>query len=44
MAEDEMVRYHHQPSGHEIEHTPVDSEGQRILVCAIHGVTESNTT
>ena len=33
MAEDEMVRYHHQLSGHEFEQTPGDSRGQRSLVC-----------
>ena len=33
VAKDEMVRYHHQLSGHEFEQTPGDSEGQRSLVC-----------
>ena len=33
MAEDEMVRYHHQLSGHEFEQTLGDSGGQRSLVC-----------
>ena len=39
-----MARYHHPLSGHEFEQTLGDSEGQRILVCAVHGVTESDTT
>ena len=33
MAEDEMVREHHQLSGHESEQTPGDSGGQRSLAC-----------
>ena len=33
MAEDEMVRYHHQLSGHEFEQTPGDSRGQGTLAC-----------
>ena len=33
MAEDEMVRWHHQLSGHEFEQIPRDSGGQRSLVC-----------
>ena len=32
MAEDEVVRGHHQLSGHELEQTLGDSEGQRSLV------------
>ena len=32
-AEDEMVRWHHQLNGHELEQAPEDSEGQRSLVC-----------
>ena len=32
-SEDEMVGWHHQLSGHEIEQAPGDSEGQRSLVC-----------
>ena len=31
--EEEMVRQHHQLSGHEFEQTLGDSEGQRLLVC-----------
>ena len=32
-TEDEMVGWHDQPSGHESEQTPGDSEGQGSLVC-----------
>ena len=32
-AEDEMVRLHHQLSGHEFEHTPGDGRGQKSLAC-----------
>ena len=32
-TEDEMVGWHHWPSGHESEQTPGDSEGQGSLVC-----------
>ena len=33
MAEDEMVGWHHQLSGHECEQALGDGEGHRILVC-----------
>ena len=33
MAEDEMVGWHHQLSGHEFEETLGDSEGQGSLAC-----------
>ena len=33
VAEDEMVRQHHQLSGHESETIPEDSAGQKSLVC-----------
>ena len=33
MAEDEMVRWHHQLSGHEFEQISRDSGGQRSLAC-----------
>ena len=33
MAEDEMVGWHHQVKGHELEQTLVDGEGQGSLVC-----------
>ena len=32
-AEDEMVRWHHQPKGHESEQTLGDGEGQGSRVC-----------
>ena len=31
--QDEMVEWHHQLNGHELEHTPVDGEGQGSLAC-----------
>ena len=33
MAEDEMVRYHHQLRGHEFEQNLEDNGRQRSLVC-----------
>ena len=33
MTEDEVVGWHHQLNGHEIEQTPGDSEGRGSLVC-----------
>ena len=33
MTEDEMVSWHHRLNGHESEHAPGDSGGQRSLVC-----------
>ena len=33
VAEDDMVRYHHQFNRHEFEQTPGDSKGQGSLVC-----------
>ena len=33
VAENEMVRWHHQLNGHEFEKTPGDSEGQGSLEC-----------
>ena len=44
MAENEMVRWHHQLSGHEFEQAPGDGEGQRSLVCSRWGRKESDTT
>ena len=32
-AEDEMVGWHHQLNGQELEQTPGDSKGQGSLVC-----------
>ena len=37
-AEDKMVRWHHQLSGHEPEQTLGDSGGQRNLSCYVHEV------
>ena len=44
VAEDEMVKKHHQLNGHEFEQTLGDSGGQRRLAVCSHGVTESDTT
>ena len=44
-TEDEMVRYHHQLSGHEFEQTQGDSEGQESLACCSPWSSkESNTS
>ena len=43
MAEDEMVRQHHQLNGHEFEQTPGDSEEWRSQHAAVHGVAKSQT-
>ena len=44
-AEDEMVRQHHQLSGHEFEQTPGDGKGQGSLeCCSPWGCKESDTT
>ena len=32
-TEDEMVRWHHQLDGHELEQSPGDGEGQGSLAC-----------
>ena len=43
-AEDEMVGWHNQLSGHGFEQTLGDSEGQGEAWCAaVHGVTKSQT-
>ena len=45
VTEDEMVRWHHQLSGHEFEETLGDSEGQGSLVCCnTWGLKESDMT
>ena len=45
VAEDEMVRWHHQLNRHEFEQTSGDSGGQRNLACRIPwGLKESDTT
>ena len=42
-AEDEMVRWHHRLNRHEFEQIPVDSGGQRNLVCySLWGCSESD--
>ena len=44
-TEDEMVGWHHRLSGHELEQTPGDGEGQGSLVhCSPWGHKELNTT
>ena len=43
MAEDEMVRYHHQLSGHACEQTLGDSKGQRISWCVQSMGSQSQT-
>ena len=43
MAEDEMVRWHHQLNRHEFEQILGDGEGQGSLVCCSPWVTKSWT-
>ena len=43
MREDEMVGWHHQLDGHELEQTPGDSKGQEAWCAAVHGVAGSWT-
>ena len=43
MTEDEMVGWHHLVNGHESEHIPKDSEGQKALLAAVYGVTKGWT-
>ena len=38
MAEDVVIRQHHQLNGHEFEQTLGDSGGQRSLGASVHGV------
>ena len=40
-TEDEMVGWHHWLSGHELEQTPEDREGQETWCAAVHGVAKS---
>ena len=35
MIEDEIVRWHHQLNGHELEQAPGVNDGQRTLVCYV---------
>ena len=45
MTENEMVRWHHQLSGHEFEQTQGDGEGERSLACCSSwGRKESDST
>ena len=45
MTEDEMVGWHHQHHGYELEQTPGDSEGQGSLACcSLRGHKESDRT
>ena len=45
MTEDEMVGWHHEVNGHELEHTQGDGEGQGSLVCCSpRGHKESDMT
>ena len=41
-TEGEMVGWHHQLSGHELEPTPGDSRGQGAWCAAAHGVMEAH--
>ena len=44
-TEDEMVRWHHRPDGHESEKTPGVGDGQGSLACCSSwGHKESETT
>ena len=43
MTEDEMVEWHHQLNGHELEQAPGYGEGQGSLVCSVHGVAKNQT-
>ena len=43
MTEDEMIGWHHQLNGHEFEHAPGDSEGERSLACCSPWGSQSRT-
>ena len=43
VREDEMVGWHYWLNEHEFEQIPEDSEGQRSLACAFHGVANNQT-
>ena len=43
VAEDEMVEWHHQLNGRELEQTPGDKEGQGSLACFRPWVAKSQT-
>ena len=38
MTENEMVKEHHEPNGHEFEETPGDNVGWEAWCAAVHGV------
>ena len=45
MIEDEIVRWHHQLNGHELEQAPGVNDGQRTLLCyVLEGRKELDTT
>ena len=41
VAEDDMIRWHHQLNGHELEQIPGDGEGQGSVACCSLWVTKS---
>ena len=43
VTENEMVGWHHQLKGHELEQTPRDSEGQVAWRATVHGAAKSQT-
>ena len=43
MTEDEMAGWHQRLDGHETEQAPGVADRQGSLVCAVRGVTESQT-
>ena len=43
MTEDEMVGWHHQLNGHEVEQAPGVGDGQGSWHAAVHGVAKSWT-
>ena len=43
MTEDEMVGWHHQLNGHELEQAPGVGDRQGSLACCSHGVAKSRT-
>ena len=43
LAEDEIVRYHHQLNGHESEQTPEIVEDRGLWCAAVHGAAKNQT-
>ena len=43
MTEDEMVGWHHQLNGHELEQAPGVGDRQGSLACCSHGVAKNQT-